>query len=254
MDPSSAEWRFQGRELELSYLVQNRVSDLSKDTQRHFKEGIARRLELMRTSRVRILEIAAPGRTKGLSLDETAEINVDVNSYYVQLRGALDNLAWALHYQYGLLGPGDEASLDIRRKCDLFGRSFLAALEKVLPGLAAFCRERLEWATELKTLRDPIAHRIPLYAAPGVVQGDEFAKVQALHADADAAFKAGDREVGMAKIREAREVGRFHPVIVTSSPTGLTVLDLHHTIGRDQSMFLDIAEATCNAMNIESVF
>ena len=31
------------------------------------------------------------------------QLNVHVNSYYINLRGCLDNLAWALNYQHALL-------------------------------------------------------------------------------------------------------------------------------------------------------
>lgn len=197
-----------------------------------------------------MLEIASPKRADNLSSDEVAELNVHLNSLYVQLRGALDNLAWALHYELELLGQADEDDTSIRIKCQLFDSRFLEALDKKNPVLAGFLRDRMAWAKEFKELRDPVAHRIPLYAVPGVAYPVDVEKMRGLEAEAKRAAESGDLELSFSKLREARAVAGYQAVFATSGPQGLQVRDIHKSVQGDQAAFLEISETVVKEMKL----
>lgn len=98
-------------------------------TKRHMGEGFNRRLLMMKSGRILIREKTRPPRKKALSPYLATELCVHVNAYYVNLRGALDNMAWALIYEAALKSPVNEDDWKTRQYCDLFRREFLNDLK-----------------------------------------------------------------------------------------------------------------------------
>src|SRR6266851_4614402 len=89
--------RFLEIEHNLLGLTLSRHADIRHpQAKRHVREGFDRRLLMMQVSRIFLRE-----QTKGAEPLDTIweEINVHLNSYYLNLRGSLDNLAWALKYE-----------------------------------------------------------------------------------------------------------------------------------------------------------
>ena len=233
--------RFRQAELELVVACLGARSGLAEGTQRHLKEGLARRILMIQSSRSRILDTASENRVGVLPSGETVEINLHLNAYYFQLRGALDNAAWALHYQYNLLGAVDEDDRNARRLCDLFADSFIEAVNNALPTVAEVLRSEKLWASELKSLRDPVAHRIPLYAVPGVASPAEAAKFSQKWDEVLGAVQRGDMAGGLAQIVEADRIGRYRPIFGQSGPQGTEVREIGPQIDRDHSSFMRVA-------------
>lgn len=213
----------------------------SVHAKRHLREGFARRLLLMQTSRLKMAEFAPLSRQEKLSTYECAELNVHLNSWYLQLRGALDNLAWTLHYEFGLLGPGDEDNVSTRRRCDLFGSDFLKAVRLHLPRLVSVLDERASWAGDLKTLRDPAAHRVPMYAVPGVMFDDDRREFDRLSIEAEAAAKVKDIETVRARMFDAEQLGVYQHVFAMSGNGGIQLRRLPEQLTADFSAFLATA-------------
>jgi len=216
----------------------------SDDAQRHLKEGLFRRLLLIQTNRIEIERIAKAERRDNLSPYECADLNVHLNSFYFQMRGALDNLSWILHYELKLYGNSTEDDLKIRRKCFLFNTEFRNLVREQLPALAEFIDSKIPWAKDFKELRDPVAHRVPLYAIPGVVFGWEEEQFRELEREAVEAVQYGDLESYHAKQIEASMVGRYKPIFVCSGPSGLQLRNIHSQIDTDHDAFL----ATCDVV------
>jgi hypothetical protein len=248
MDPREAEIAFRNEDSRFIYLALNGATSLCFDAQRHLQEGLARRILLMQANREAILQTAGRGRTNALSSDEVIDLNIHVNSYYVQLRGALDNLAWALQYEFDLLGQGGEESGEIRTQCHLFGQCFRDVLGLRIGALAELLQNRLTWAADLKKLRDPVAHRIPLYVPPAVVSGEEIDRLRDMFAEGKELMKAGRLSDGLARIREGYRIAGFQPYLVTSDPGRLAWQDLHETIARDQTAFAEVVEGVLGAL------
>ena len=84
---------FTRREFKLVELCQRRREELTNAVARqHLWEGFIRRVLLNHTSRLSIERVADPERTEVLNVGSCSELNVHLNSFYIQMRGALDNL------------------------------------------------------------------------------------------------------------------------------------------------------------------
>jgi hypothetical protein len=155
-------------EEDVSEWVLMKMSNLSHPhAVRHLRHGFLQRHLMMVTSRRRIFD-ETHNRGNQLTPELTPELNVHVNAYYLNLCGALDNLAWMLAFEFQLQPALDEANYDHRRFCSLFGERFLSTLQTRHGSLADQLREHQHWHGEMRKFRDPAAHRIPLYMVPGV--------------------------------------------------------------------------------------
>jgi hypothetical protein len=233
------------REYALVQVCQQNVGKLrTGGAQQHLRAGFERRLLLNQTSRLHIENVTKDRKTV-LNTYACSELNVHLNSYYVQLRGALDNLAWILHYESDLLGKGDESDPEVRRKCNLFDGRFLQPLEAVYPALAKFLREKQQWFGAFKELRDPIAHRVPLFAMPGVIRegSAEAARQMELNQDIDRAVASKDLDLMRERLFESFRVGTYEPWFAQYGPIGYAVRDIRAQIESDHKEFLDVAEA-----------
>jgi hypothetical protein len=235
---------FLNREYALLRRVQSGALNFgSEHARRHLREGFARRLLLMQTNRLAMLAVAPLGRTHKLSSYECADLNVHLNSWYVQMRGALDNLSWALHYRWNLLGSSGENDEQVRRRCYLFARRFQVALQNVRPRLHARITSHADWARTFKELRDPIAHRVPIYAVPAVAFDPDKAEFDRLNKEANEAAARGDLDTVRSKMQEASTVGTYYHVVAMSGSGGIELRRLPPQLLLDAESFFAIGEA-----------
>jgi hypothetical protein len=243
VDPKEQQ-HFLQREYSLLGRVQGSGMHFGCDhARRHMREGFARRLLLMQTSRLAMIEIAPLDRKEKLSTYECADLNVHVNSWYVQLRGALDNLSWALQYRWQLLGDGDEDDPKVRRLCYLFGKECVQVMGQTLPRLQQVVSSYSAWAKDFKELRDPIAHRVPMYAVPAVAFDDEKRQFERLSSEANQAAESGDFDTFRTKMQEAQDVGTYYHVVAMSGSGGIELRRLPPQLAQDFNAFLAISEA-----------
>jgi hypothetical protein len=135
----------------------------SANARRHFNEGFVRRHYMLQSSRLFLCQHCSQSRKEPLSPYEATDVAIHLNAYYLNLRGALDNLAWVLQYEWQLLARVTEDGGRGRQECNLFGPRFLAALKLQQSELASVLDQHGNWAKELAKLRDPAAHRVPIY-------------------------------------------------------------------------------------------
>jgi hypothetical protein len=211
----------------------------------HILDGFQRRVFLMQANRFHIEHVAKPGRKEVLNVYQCSELNVHLNSYYVQLRGALDNLAWGLHYEFAILGPQTEADPRTRSRCNLFDNRFLAPLQDTHTKLAVMLRGKQQWFEEFKERRDPVAHRIPLYAMPGVIKegSAEEAEMRRLYAEFNDSIARGALEEGISKWFQSARIGKYEPWFVQYAVDGYSIRNLPDQVGADQAEFLSVSEA-----------
>src|SRR5207249_2725490 len=126
----------------------------------HMINGLARRLRILHLDLAAIVAVAYPSRKQPLSDDEQLNLTLHLNSFYLHIRGCLDNLAWCLVHELWLFGAEAQEEA-VASKVNLFGKSFLETLTSVALDLAAFVRQHAPWQRDLKAIRDPVAHRIP---------------------------------------------------------------------------------------------
>lgn len=184
---------------------------------------------------------------KPLPVHEFPELAIFVNSYWMNLCGSLDNLAWVLQHEYSLLPDTDEVGPN-RRHVTLFSKK----LQKALEARAAKCADTLRglgtWHKELRELRDPAAHRIPLYPIPGVLTEEAARRVSELHAEADRHMVEGATSDGLALWHSAYNMGVYMPLLSVSRTEGHETHHLLDVTLRDGHKFADASESVVKVL------
>ena len=73
-----------------------------------------------------------------------------------------------------------------------------------------------DWHRDLTSLRDPVAHRIPLYAVPAALTRDEAERYKVLSEEANAAISCFDPERANRLVDEMGRLGKYLPVFAHS--------------------------------------
>jgi hypothetical protein len=185
---------------------------------------------------------------KPLSPYEATDCAIHLNAYYINLRGALDNLAWVLQYEWQLLTGITEDSPS-RLKCNLFTKDFITAQHVRHPDLASLLSRYGNWAKELAELRDPAAHRVPIYVPPSTLTSHEqLENFKNILAQIDVPSRElGDKYISEI-YREAQAVGDFIPIMIISTPQGLMIRSISAQVRYDHDKYLSIASAVVNSL------
>jgi hypothetical protein len=208
--------------------------------QRQLLHGLARRLKMIAENTRVILEIAHPGRMRPLSNFERVTTSIHLNSFYMHLRGSLDNLAWALTYQFALLERRPDGEPKRRQDVDLFGKQFLNELNQQSPALFAVLKPRESWRLEIADLRDPVAHRIPIYAVPTTLNQKEYDQYRRTDIAAKEAFAKMDIDLANDLYDQLDEIGTYKPLFAHdfSSPRGIR--EIYPQVLNDAEQLLEL--------------
>jgi hypothetical protein len=207
-------------------------------------EGLNRRLLMMQESRVLLREETGPKRKEPLDAYLATELAVHVNALYLNLCGSLDNMAWMLAYEWAMRPNLDENDNNSRRYCNLFGGKFLENLGHKNKSLAKLLRGYIKWNRELRDFRDPAAHRIPLYVAPGFLANEKaIEKYHEIGREAEKNEEERGRRSLSEIFDEQRSLAQYAPIIIRSSTDRLEPHSIPEQIGSDYITFLTIAEA-----------
>ena len=154
----------------------------------YFVYGLSRRLQMIIENVRFFQETIQQNRKEPLSIDETTKASIHLNSLYVQLYGALDNIAWMFVYEKDIYDEDNIEQTNRKREVGLFNRSFLKNIGEINPILNEY-REYLKikkkWYLKMSELRAPSTHRMPLYVIPSVLnnaEGEQYLLFQNLHA------------------------------------------------------------------------
>jgi hypothetical protein len=203
--------------------------------------GLRARHYILRHCREYLDRTCFSKKDKPLSADVATEAALHLNGYYLNLRGALDNLAWVLQIELRLLPGIDGTSSRGRTSIQLFGQKFINKLESAAPGLASRVSPMKEWGLDLAKLRDPAAHRIPLYVPSGFMtsqdQVDEFRRLDAL-SGAPKEELGGRRRIEI--MLEAQQLASFEPLFCVTSSEGLNVYSIPRQLLYDHKNYLKL--------------
>ncbi len=218
---------------------------------RQIRDGLIQRHLMMDTSRIFIRENCL--KQEG-ELDPylASELDVHLNAFYLNLSGGLDNLAWAVAYERALLSTIDEESRDCRRFCQLAGKKFLEALIRVESKAAALLKSQRDWILEVKELRDPAAHRLPLRFVTGILFEDKREEYERLKEEADVALKRGDVRRRMELKLKQKNLMNFMPFLASPAPDEKGIRVITNLVNADQEQFLAIARFVLDYVLIPS--
>lgn len=211
------------------------------DIKRHLDHGLLRRIHMMEHSLTVLAKLPSAG-SPALPLHQVESTNTSLNALYLNIRGSLDNTAWALTYHFRLLDSPDESQTKHRQFVNLFGERFLTALGERDHELASRLREHAPWGKQLAAVRDPAAHRIPLYIPPFVLDEAGAERVAMIDREMEEAAARGDMQAFHEAMTQRWNAGRFQPVIGLSEQEGLAVVFLPKVLNRDLGGLLDSLE------------
>lgn len=242
---------FSQRESELIITVSHLSSALKNtNSKRHINLGLTNRFFMLKIARNKIIQIIQEQNETPLDFEKASWLKLLLNSYYINLRGALDNLAWFINYEFRLqekvieeAGRGNSFGFT-----DLFGKEFLVRLKNINHTLATELEKRKDWYNDLKKFRDPASHRIPLAFVQGIITESETDKLKELISEWEKINKelsSGD----FSKLDEAiqnqtgiSKLGRFQPIIVTSQGSKYEFNSAPQQIDKDHKEFICVTE------------
>ncbi|MDQ0391786.1 hypothetical protein [Labrys monachus] len=216
------------------------IVSFSKDSGYYFKYGVMRRLRMIDSSFRSFQSVITPDRTRPLSSEESSSVCRDLNSIYIDILGLLDNYAWTMVWQIGSAATRSADPFAI----GLFKPIFAA--DAALGPMADILQPFREWERDVKTRRNPAAHRMPLYVPPTALTPGDVAEFERLETLTSAALRAQEFEK-LDGLREAKQrlgvlVPRFlhHPEgpVVDIFPTLPEDIGLAVKIGRIAQIFL----------------
>jgi hypothetical protein len=190
-----------------------------------FSFGVGRRLRMLMSSFQNFQSIIPPDRVVPLTMDQSDAVCRDLNSIYINIIGALDNYAWVMVHQFG----NERTKRASPTSIGLF-KSALAEdsnLKPTIDALSSFSG----WERDIKNLRDPAAHRMPLYVPPAAYAPEDVAEVNSFESLMVDALRAKDFQ-RLSDLRSAGErVGRFLSVFLHDPD--IPPVDIYPTVPQD---------------------
>jgi|SRR5665213_253765 len=220
----------------------------TREAARHLTEGFNRRVMMLDVSLRYIADVTQKPDSKPLSTYAIPELAVHVNALWMNICGALDNLAWAIAHEFTLFQTLSEQPGQGRELVGLSKKAFIDRVAGVDGAFAESLRSEQIWQQELRDLRDPAAHRIPIYPTPGVLQGVAARRAQELMDRANSAMMAGRTSEGIGLIDHANSLASYEPLIVLSHEGRLEPRHLLKQLHADLDQFLAVSRTVLNRL------
>jgi hypothetical protein len=188
-------------------LKQSELLD-SEEAKRQLRHGVGRRLGVMKKSVEQIFTLFPPAQQTPLQRELLMEVQIYLHAFVINLSGVFDNWAWAFLFRHGLSDKID------KRNVSLFKRETQRFLPATLRDYLS-SQEMTTWHEKyLKSYRDALAHRIPLYIPPAQWTGDDANRYQELEKQKIECIRQGEWDRLEAVWAEQDSVGRSCPLFL----------------------------------------
>ena len=193
---------------------------------------------------ISINKIAYPNRSDPLNPEESVVLNLHLNSLYFHLSGFLDNLAWGVTLEHSVFSPFNEDDPTDRRKVGLFKRGFLGQIQNMKDGiLHQALQSKLDWYHQLADLRDPLAHRIPLYVTPAILTEEEGEEYGQLKIQFHECMVKDDFEGAEKALDQQQALGAYGGLFVNVENGAWQTYPITSQIEKDLENFIEIGNA-----------
>lgn len=163
--------------LQLTFFQQELNNEKARE---YLMQGVGRRLKTLTRCIDNIFTLFPPERVEHLSKEELSDLAINLHAFFINISGVFDNLGWVFVYEKDLFGK------EIDRKIDRNGVGLF--IKKTQEYLNPELREYLitdpikSWYEDYsKNYRDSLAHRIPLYVPPSLLdktEAEEFKGIE----------------------------------------------------------------------------
>jgi len=138
----------------------------SISAQEYARHGFMRRMKTILRCVHNVFDIVPPDHEGIPTGEQLTDCTINLQSFLLNVYGAVDNLAWILVYELGISCP-DGSDLPNRfvglRKVNKLVRSSLSV------DFQTYLETIDEWFDHLENFRHALAHRIPIYIPPHIV-------------------------------------------------------------------------------------
>ncbi len=203
--------------------------------------GFIRRLKTMKRCIDNIYRICPPDIDRKPSSEELSDLAINLQAFVLNIYGSLDNLAWVwvkekekkiLNNKGNLLANAEigfaKEYKPIRNSFSSEFRSYLETLDK--------------WFTYVKDFRHSLAHRIPLYVPPYVLNEEEVKSERELEALQTEALKKHKSDEYDRLTDKIGTLGKFEPVMTHSFGEKSPQVVFHAQIIADWNTVVQIAQ------------
>jgi len=233
--------------ISLEYITNICSNPSAKD---NLSYGAGRRILVIRENCISINEIAYPKRSDPLNPEESVALNLHLNSLYFHLSGLLDNLAWAVILEFSIFSPFNEHNGKDRRRVGLFKDEFLQKIQNKKNGiLYKKLQSKLEWYSQLVDLRDPLAHRIPLYVTPAILTKEQEEKYRQLAIRFKECMVIDDFEGAEKALDQQQTLGTYGGLFVNVENGEWQKYPITSQIENDLENFIEIGNAVVQFLN-----
>lgn len=144
-------------------------------------QGVGRRLRTLTRCINNIFAICPADRVEHLLQEELTDVNINLHAFFINIAGIFDNLGWVFVYENDLFGSTKDGKID-KNGVGLFNTKTQNHLNIELRNYLTSDPVKSWYADYSKNYRDSLAHRIPLYVPPSVLdesQAEDFENIEA---------------------------------------------------------------------------
>jgi hypothetical protein len=145
----------------------------------YLMQGVGRRLKTLTRCINNIFAKFQADRVEHLLLDDLTDVNINLHAFFINIAGVFDNLGWVFVYENDLHGNTKDGKID-KNGVGLFNPKTQDHLNVDLRNYLNSDPIKSWYVDYSKNYRDSLAHRIPLYVPPSVLdnlQGMEFKNI-----------------------------------------------------------------------------
>lgn len=194
-----------------------------KKASEYARHGFARRIQVLNRCIQNVFKIIPAGTVKVPKRERLHDATINLQAFYANAYGCVDNLAWVWVHASGLASKIKPGEVGLRKNN--------TSVRKTLsPKFQAFLASRDKWFEYLAEFRHALGHRVPPYIPPGSVRPKDQAAFHDLERRMRAAQRPGEFD---RLLEEQKRLYIFQPLTTHSfeEATG--------TIGFHQQMLVD---------------
>jgi len=155
------------RDLMLQVILQSQGTDHPR-VREYLAHGVARRIKVMHRAIQNLYSQFPPSTKRPLNEDVLSDVQINLQAFVMNLYGVFDNCAWAFVYKHSL-----ETVIKRRQDIGLFNPKTAQYLPQVIKEYLSSAIITQWCERYLKSYRDSLAHRIPLYIPPAEITTEE---------------------------------------------------------------------------------
>jgi hypothetical protein len=202
---------------------------LANDKAREYlQHGLSRRLSTMVHMVQTVFELLPPAQDSVPEAATVMDATACIQNFVMNAFGCLENLAWIWVLEKNVRGKG---GAELGRHEIGLGKSYV--LRSFSAEFQTFLDGNKGWLGNLISFRDGLAHGIPLYIPPYVIDEAAAEQYKTLHAAAIAAALAGDQAEYDRLRGEQKVLGRFRPWMTHSALDGAPTILFHKQMLHD---------------------